>query len=158
MRLSALRNCDFGYTTKGVLGGWGIDYRDPTADVRLLEFCLSVPTEEFLKDGVQRALVRRAFSDRLPNIVLEETRRGLQAADWHETLTADRQRIATEIDRLEACAPATRALDLARLRQLVENWPEAGWDQAEVISAYRLALASGLSTGHFVRRASGSNA
>jgi len=158
MRLSALFRCDMGNFNKGVLGGWHIDQRDPTADVRLLEFCLSVPTEQFLQRGVQRALARRALSDRLPKLILDETRRGLQAADWHETLTADRGRIAAELERLESCPQAARALDLPRLRHLVENWPEEGWDRAEVVSAYRLALAAGVSTGHFVRRASGSNA
>ena len=158
MRLAALQRCDLGNYNKGVLAGWRIDQRDPTADVRLLEFCLSVPTEQFLQRGVPRSLARRALSDRLPKLIVDETRRGLQAADWHEALTADRQRIAAEIERLEACVPAARALDLARLRHLVENWPEAGWDRAEVVSAYRLALAAGLSTGHFVRRATGTNA
>jgi len=158
MRLSAMRSCDLGYSNKGVLGGWHIDCRDPTSDIRLLEFCLSVPTEQFLQRGVTRSLARRTLADRLPKRVVEETRRGLQAADWHEMLSADRQRIAAEIKRLEACAPAARAIDLARLRRLVEDWPETGWERSEIVSAYRLALAAGLSTGHFVRRASGSNA
>src|SRR6185295_7199554 len=149
MRLSAMRSCDLGYSNKGVLGGWHIDCRDPTSDIRLLEFCLSVPTEQFLQRGVTRSLARRTLADRLPKRVVEETRRGLQAADWHEMLSADRQRIAAEIKRLEACAPAARAIDLARLRRLVEDWPETGWERSEIVSAYRLALAAGLSTGHF---------
>src|SRR5207245_10521317 len=44
-RLWALRFADPGNYNKGVLGGWRVDQRDPTADVRLLEFCLAVPTE-----------------------------------------------------------------------------------------------------------------
>ena len=87
-----------------------LTHRDPTADVRLLEFCLAVPTEQFLRDGMQRALARRALADRLPKQVLEEPRRGLQVADWHEDLTAVRDRVADELDRLEACPAATTAL------------------------------------------------
>ena len=34
-----------GNYNKGTLAGWGIDVRDPTADRRLVEFCLTVPLE-----------------------------------------------------------------------------------------------------------------
>ena len=157
MRLWALRRVDMGNYNKGTLGGWHIDLRDPTADVRLLEFCLAVPTEQFLSDGKQRALAKHALADRLPQLVLEEPRKGLQAADWHERLTAVRDRVAAELDRLDACPPATKALDLPRLHRLVENWPAGGWERDEVSAPYRSALLRGISTGHFLRRATGAN-
>ena len=74
MRVWALQRVDPGNYRKAGLGGWQIDHRDPTADVRLLEFCLSTPTEQFLHDGIPRALARRALADRLPKRVLEESR------------------------------------------------------------------------------------
>jgi asparagine synthase (glutamine-hydrolysing) len=157
MRLWALRRVDPGNYNKGVLGGWHIDSRDPTADVRLLEFCLAVPTEQFLSEGKQRALARRALADRVPKLVLDEPRKGLQAADWHEQLTAVRDRIKVEIDRLDTCASASKMLDLPRLRRLVETWPSGGWERDEVSVPYRLALLRGISTGHFLRRATGDN-
>jgi asparagine synthase (glutamine-hydrolysing) len=156
-RLWALRRIDGGNFGKGLLAGWHIDRRDPTADVRLLEYCLAVPTEQFLHNGTQRALARHALADRLPKIVLDERRRGLQGADWHEMLSAARDPIAAELDRLDGCAAATKALDLPRLHRLVENWPTDGWERPEVYGAYRLALVRGIAAGHFLRRASGSN-
>ena len=157
MRLWVLRRVDPGNYNKGILGGWCIDQRDPTADVRLLEFCLAVPTEQFLSGGKQRALAKRALIDRLPKLVLEEPRSGLQAADWHERLTAVRDRVTAELDRLDACMPAIRALDLPRLHRLVKNWPSGGWERDEVSGPYRFALLRGISTGHFLRRATGGN-
>src|SRR5271166_5888597 len=71
-RLLGLRGFDPGNANKGILGGWHIDHRDPTADVRLMEFCLAVPDEQFLCNGVYRALARRALADRLPKRVLDE--------------------------------------------------------------------------------------
>ena len=156
-RLWVLQGVDKGNYNKGVLGGWQIDERDPTADVRLLEFCLAVPTEQFLRNGMQRALARRALADRLPKLVLEESRKGLQAADWHERLTVVRDHVAVELDRLDACPPAARAIDVPRLRRLVENWPSGGWEGDEVSYPYRLALLRAISTGHFLRRATGGN-
>ena len=44
--------------------GWQLDYRDPTYDRRIIEFCLTVPLEEFLRDGQQRSLARRAMAGR----------------------------------------------------------------------------------------------
>lgn len=158
MRLWVLQGVDLGNYNKGILGGWHIDERDPTADVRLLEFCFAVPSEQFLSDGKHRALAQRALADRLPTCVLEEPSKGLQAADWHERLTAVRDRVASELDRLEGCEPAKRALDLPRLRQLVEHWPSDGWERDEVYNPYRLALLRAISTGHFLRRATSGNA
>jgi asparagine synthase (glutamine-hydrolysing) len=77
-RLSVLNGEDTGDFNKGTLGGWGIDARDPTADRRLVEYCLSVPTEQFCRDGVPRALARAALADRVSAEVLKEYRRGLQ--------------------------------------------------------------------------------
>jgi asparagine synthase (glutamine-hydrolysing) len=157
MRLWALQRVDPGNYYMAGLAGWQLDYRDPTADVRLLEFCLAVPTEQFLSDGIQRALARRTLADRLPKQVIEETRRGLQGADWHEDLSAARGQVTDELDRLEVCEAARIAIDLPRLRRLVENWPSSGWDLDRIIMPYRLALPRAISVGHFLRRVEGGN-
>src|SRR5262245_65291884 len=137
LRLKLLQMGDPGNYQKGVLADLQVDYRDPTADIRLLEFSFAVPTEQFLRNGMMRALARRALSDRLPKQVLEETRAGLTVADWHEDLTAARDGIVDELDRLKGCPAAAAALDLPRLRRLTENWPSGGWGQREVLVHYR---------------------
>jgi asparagine synthase (glutamine-hydrolysing) len=141
-----------------MVAGWGLDHRDPMADRRLIEFCLSVPTDQFLRDGIQRALARRALADRVPQEVLQATSRGLQAIDWHESFTRSRNRLSEEVERLVACGPAARSLDIDRLRGLVENWPSDAWERTDTILSYRAALLRGISVGHFLRLASGSNA
>jgi asparagine synthase (glutamine-hydrolysing) len=157
MRLWALQRSDPGDLKKGTLAGWQVDVRDPTADVRLLEFCLAVPTEQFLREGIPRALARRALEDRLPKQVLEEPRRGLQAADGHEDLRAVRDHIVDELVRLAACPAAAAILDLPRLRRLTENWPSSGWERDEVRMPYEVMLGQAISVGHFVRRVAGAN-
>ena len=157
MRLWVMQRNDPGNYNKGYLGGWGIDHRDPLADKRLVEYCLSIPTEEYLANGVTRALAKRALADRLPQAVLNERKRGYQAVDWHEGLTAARPEIAVELERLVACAPAARALDLARMKRLAENWPASGWGTYNVMRQYRQALLRGIAAGHFLRKASGAN-
>jgi hypothetical protein len=72
-------------------------------------------------------------------------------------MSADRERIAVELERLNFCPAAVRAFDLPRMHDLVENWPKEGWNEVGVITSYRIALASAISAGYFVRRVTGSN-
>src|SRR5215217_1167187 len=157
-RLWALGRVDLGNSNKGALGGWGVDLRDPMGDQKLLEFCLSLPTEAFLADGVPRALARDALADRLPAEVLTERRRGAQAVDWHEAMSASRDRLGEEVERLRDVPAAATALDLERMQTLVKDWPTEGWETASVEQAYRLALLRGVTSGFFLRKASRSNA
>lgn len=149
---------DFGNYNKGYLGGWGIDVRDPSADRRLIELCLSIPAEQYLKDGLPRSLARRMLADRLPAEIVREQRKGLQAVDWHEGLCAGRDEARLEAERIAAVEGAAEILETGRLAALLDEWPEGGWNGHKVTSLYRLALLRGLSGGHFLRKAAGSNA
>lgn len=157
-RLWIVGRFDLGNENKGTLAGWGIDQRDPTADRRLVEYCLATPLEAYLSNGETRALARRALADRLPQAVLNARGKGYQAADWHEGFTAAKADFESQLSRLSPCAPAVQTLDIERLQGLVENWPESGWERPEVVNAYRLALGRGVSAGHFLRKVCGSNA
>ncbi len=157
-RLLGLRRVDMGNVNKGVLAGWGVDLRDPTSDRRLVEFCLSLPGEAFVEGGRPRSLALRGLADRLPEEVLAEKRKGLQAADWHEAMSASRDRMRKEVERLCKVPAAVRTLDLTRMRRLIEEWPSDGWHLRQAETDYRLALLRGTVSGHFLRRASRSNA
>jgi len=156
-RLWVLGRVDMGNYNKGALGGWGIDQRDPTADRRLVEYCLRVPIDQYLRNGETRSLARRAFADRLPASVIHQRRKGYQAADWHEGLTAARGELRDEVSRLSHIEASAEALDTARMAKLIEDWPEGGWHKDATVAHYRLALLRGISAGHFLRKASGSN-
>jgi asparagine synthase (glutamine-hydrolysing) len=152
-RMTLLKRVDFGNYNKGMLAGWGIDVRDPTSDRRLVEFCLSVPPEQFLAGGQSRALARNALSDRMPQMVLAERRKGYQAADWHEGLCAARGALRAEVERQAATPESAELLDTERMLRMVDDWPEGGWDEDQVMRRYRLALLRGVSIGHFLRSA-----
>jgi asparagine synthase (glutamine-hydrolysing) len=155
-RLWHIGRTDPGVFRKATLAAWGVDVRDPTADRRLVEFCLTLPAESFFLDGRPRELARRVLADRAPAEVLAEPRRGYQAADWAETLTSARH----EVRRILSTSDVGRGaemLDLARLRQLAGHWPQGReWDSPEAALDYRQALPRGLSALVFLRRAAGS--
>lgn len=157
-RIRALRQGDPGNSNKGYLGGWGVDFRDPTADRRLVEFCLTIPPEQFLLGGVPRSLARRAFADRLPDAVRDERRKGYQAPDWHVALDAARAEVTANLIRY-AKTPEVRTLVATdRMKRLLAEWPSGGdWNSDERIEKYRLALLRGASAAHFTSRSTGSN-
>ncbi|WP_002146235.1 lasso peptide isopeptide bond-forming cyclase [Bacillus cereus] len=56
--------------------------RDPTNDLRIVQFCLSVPEEQYVQNGLDRSLIRRATKNFLPDKVrLNQRVRGVQGAD-----------------------------------------------------------------------------
>jgi asparagine synthase (glutamine-hydrolysing) len=151
---AALEEMDFGEYRKGVLGGWGIDKRDATADLRLVEFCLSLPLEMLSDGGVRRPLARAALGDRLPAAVLNEGRKGYQAADWHEAMTEYRGDLAALLEEIAAHQAASSLVDVDALRQWIAGWPSDGWGRMNVIARYRTALPQALAAGAFAIRAS----
>jgi asparagine synthase (glutamine-hydrolysing) len=152
---AALMGMDWGEHRKGILGGWGIDKRDPTADPRLIDFCLSLPLDMLMKDGVRRPLARAALADRVAPAVLAERRKGYQSADWHEGLTRDVTTAAALVEALAANETASRLIDVERLRALVRSWPQSGWEDPRLMGTYRIGLLKGLTAGNFILAARG---
>jgi asparagine synthase (glutamine-hydrolysing) len=136
---------------------YGVELRDPHADRRLLEFLLAVPEPMFCQGGVQRSFARRVLADRLPQEILDERRYGAHAATWFRSLDARRERIAADIERLEASPLASRLIDLPRLKRLIGQWPKNPESAERHASEYRLALARGVHVGRFVRWVEGAN-
>lgn len=57
--------------------------RDPTNDLRVVKFCLSLPENQFVKNGVDRALIRHSTEGYLPSKVrLNQRIYGVQGVDW----------------------------------------------------------------------------
>jgi asparagine synthase (glutamine-hydrolysing) len=135
----------------GALAAHGVEMRDPTSDLDLVGFCLGVPVEQFLVEGVSRSLVRRALWGILPPQVLTNRRRGAQAADWFEKLERGKAAIEADITDLDRSLLARKALDINRLRRAVREWPSENSNDRQIIHEYKLALPRGLAMGRFAR-------
>jgi len=146
-RWRAMQATDPGNFRKGVLAGWGLDERDPTADRRLIDFCFSVPPEILVGRGSTRRLARLALADRVPAEVIHGPR-GYQAADWFEQV--DRPSLCAEVERLRALPRRSGSIfDFDALLALAESWPEDGWEQASVVQSYRLGLLRAIAAANF---------
>jgi asparagine synthase (glutamine-hydrolysing) len=137
---------------------WNIPTRDPTAYRPLLEFCLGIPDDQYVRNGTDRWLARRMFAGRLPAMVLDERRRGLQGADWHVRLSRQREDLMAELERLEADPAMAYRLDLPRLRATLEAWPsETPVDDPQLVAAMQWAVSRGLTGARYVRYFEGRN-
>lgn len=146
-----VQRLDSGMATAGTWRQHGFYSSDPTADKRVVELCLAIPMDQYLRNGEPRSLVRRAMAGILPPELLSNRRIGLQSADWAMTLQTQIPEMRAELDRLEASPLAQRYLDLPRMRMLVENLPGANWGQNEVRGNY-FGLVRSFAAGAFIRR------
>ena len=129
----------------------GVEVRDPTADIDVICYCFGIPPEQYLAEGVDRSLIRRAMWGLLPEMVLTNRMSGLQAADWYEKLDRQRGELAQQIAKLAQSARVRHVIDLPRLERAIKNWPTDNWHTSAVFQEYNLALTRGVAAGRFLR-------
>jgi len=150
MRIAGLNRIDNGeHNVEANL--LGLDSRDPTSDLRLLEFCLAVPDHQYLRDGQTRWLLMRLMGDVLPPEIIQARTMGLQAADWYVDTTSAVPAIRETLLQWRKHPEAARYLDLDALLKNLEDWPDQCWANQRIIEKYRLKLLRGLSVGTFVQ-------
>jgi len=158
LRMTALDRTDHrGHTATGIRRLFGLDVRDPTSDRRLMDLCLSIPEEQFAKDGVPRSLFRRTMRGIVPDPLLDERRKGKQAADWRIGFDAAIPTLRAEVARLRNSALASECLDLDRLEKLLDDWPGPDDHAATPELAYQCAFARAYNVGRFIQRIEGGN-
>ncbi|MFJ7830484.1 lasso peptide isopeptide bond-forming cyclase [Peribacillus sp. NPDC097284] len=75
--------------------------RDPSNDIRVVRFCLSLPEHQYVQDGLDRALIRRSTVNYLPdNVRLNQTIRGVQGVDWMHRMIPQWETYKTELEQL----------------------------------------------------------
>ncbi|PPA69227.1 asparagine synthase-related protein [Jeotgalibacillus proteolyticus] len=72
--------------------------RDPTNDLDVINFCLSVPEDQYVQNGVDRLLIRRATENYLPDdIRLNQKVRGIQGSDGIHRMQQDWKEFMAEV-------------------------------------------------------------
>ncbi|MGE7120763.1 lasso peptide isopeptide bond-forming cyclase [Peribacillus sp. NPDC046944] len=75
--------------------------RDPSNDIRVVRFCLSLPEHQYVQNGLDRALIRRSTVNYLPdNVRLNQTIRGVQGVDWMHRMIPQWETYKTELEQL----------------------------------------------------------
>lgn len=148
-----------GLTQVDYLGDWlaaekavtGVEVRDPAADIDVVSYCFGIPPKQYLAEGVDRSLIRRAMWGLLPEVVLTNRSRGLQAPDWYEKLENERSALSRQIATFSRSPLACKMIDLSRLETAIRSWPTTGWETNEIFQEYNLALTRGIAGARFLR-------
>ncbi len=149
LRLATLAGTGETFDALNGLRAWhGIETRDPTADTRVVEFCLAIPETQYHRGGEKRWLIRRAMRGRVPDQVLDRKEFGGQGADWMDWMHFLRPDAARELDNMDRSETARDLLDLPRLRTLLDRWPERFGPEHEV--DYKLRFLRGIMMGRFL--------
>jgi asparagine synthase (glutamine-hydrolysing) len=157
LRLAVFDRLDYSHWPASTRRLFGIDARDPTADRRLLELCLSIPDTQFLHRGVYRSLIRRAMAGIVPDQILRERRKGLQSADWRFGFDAALPGLMGELERLRHSTLVRQCLDLSRMEQLLHRWPGPDNSSEATTIKYLSAFSSAFAAGRFIQRIEGGN-
>lgn len=156
MRIAGLSIIDLGESFT-YFNSFGLDFRDPTADLQLIDFCLSIPESQYLRNGTNRWLLRRFVQDILPDEILQSKTKGLQGADWYEATATALPEIRREISRMLDSGVVGEYIDLESILHALNHWPQSGWDEQRTIVAYRIKMLRGLGAGHFVQSLESAN-
>lgn len=107
---------------QGCSSFFGVEVRDPTLDVRLLEFCLGIPNEEYAYKGGDRMLIRRAMSGIIPDKVRWNPIRGMQAVDIGFRLLEHGREVESELREIENSKMIKNYLCVSTMREVWENF------------------------------------
>ena len=136
---------------------YGIALRDPTSYRPLVEYCLGLPIEMFMRDGELRWLARQLAKGIMPEEQRLNVLHGYWDADWQVRLSPRREEFRRELDQLGKDERFARMLDIPRLRAALDNWPdetEVDWQKTH---APQLAVPAALLTARFIKFVEGRN-
>jgi asparagine synthase (glutamine-hydrolysing) len=88
---------------------------------------------------------------RLPAAALARYDRGLQGADWYLSMQEALPSLRHEVALQKQSPAAARMLDIPKMESLLQEWPESGYETAEVVVAWHATLTRAISMGYFLR-------
>ncbi|WP_308638140.1 asparagine synthase-related protein [Paenibacillus silvisoli] len=101
---------------------YGVWERDPTADPRVVRFCLSVPIDQYVRNGMDRSLIRRATESYLPDKVrLNQRVHGVQGADWIHRIIPVWHLVIEELRMLSRDPAASPYLNVDQIKASLER-------------------------------------
>jgi asparagine synthase (glutamine-hydrolysing) len=116
---------------------WGIEWRDPTADRRLMECLLSFPLEAFVVGGRSRGLARAMGEGLVPDIVRFRQTRGAQVPETAALIARHAPRYRAALEQLAATPDFAALVDIDRLRSSLERLCAGAQDLALALTVDR---------------------
>jgi asparagine synthase (glutamine-hydrolysing) len=96
---------------------YNMDVCDPTADIRLVEYCQGVPPDQDTFQGGTRMLIRRSIAGIIPDFVRWNVVRGKQCADITGRVRENHHEIEQGITRLQASEGLNQYVDMKEIEK-----------------------------------------
>jgi asparagine synthase (glutamine-hydrolysing) len=149
-QIEALNPCYGAPPFWGELGRqYNIWSTDPTADKRILEFCTSIPNEQFYRKGTKRYLFKRAMKGIMPDEVIFNTMKGKQAADFRQRFLQDMPEIKSIVESIKASEICNYYLDVKKIESALPLIEQDNFDSTRMMSRI---LFRGIAFGLFLQR------
>ena len=149
---------EYGELEQGLEQIFGIARRDVTRYRPFVEFCLGLPTDVFLRDGIHRWLAREMGRGRIPEEIRTEERYGTHHADWHVRISRRREAYRAEIARMAERPELAALIDTDRILALLDNWPEDPPENPDQAYEYMIAIPTAITAGRYIDWVAGRNA
>ena len=120
----AWRDCEGAEVTQGFEQIYGIRQRDIPTYRPLVELCLGMPTDQFVRNGEERWLAKRLAVGRMPEAQRLNPRYGQHNVDWHARMTGRLAELRSEARRIASREDLARLIDAERMTKVLDDWPE----------------------------------
>lgn len=117
--------------------------RDPTNDLRVIQFCLALPEEQYVQKGLDRSLIRRSTENILPdNVRLNQNIRGIQGADCVYRMSPYWGKFILELEELCSDSMFTEMIDSSVLRTALSKIKDGPENEFSFAPEYQLLMNS----------------
>lgn len=130
------------------IAAWSFDQRDPTADRKLIELCLSFPARQLVSGRSARPMYEAAFQKIVSEEVVVGSLRGWQGADWFKHFPASEVHLAFE--RFKKNAHLQELLDFRAIDSFIDQWPRGSPNDDLVVNRCRGSLLATLAVSDFI--------
>ena len=154
----AWRDAEGAEVIQGFEQVYGIRQRDVPAYRPLIEFCLGLPTDQFVRDGEERWLAKRLARGRMPEAQRLNPRYGQHNVDWHARMTPRLATLRGEAQRIQARADLHQLVDSEQMMAKLLDWPAQTPLAPEEWMPRAAAVPRALLTARFIDFVAGRNA
>ena len=130
---------------------YGLPQRDPTAFRPLVEFCWSLPTRMFMRDGQMRWLAKAMAKGIMPEEQRANRLNGKWDADWHYRIGRKRMDWLAELNAIADDPRLAGMFDIPRLRAALTDWPEVAETNIRQYARRECAVPRALLAARYIR-------
>lgn len=136
---------------------FGIRARDVFAYRPLIEFCMGLPTDQFVRDGEARFLARRLARGRLPEAQRVNRLYGGHNVDWHARLTPRLAELRAAAGQIADLPELAGLIDASALQAAFDRWPERTPTDQREADHYQFMIPAQLYMARYVAFETGRN-